>query len=120
MIRRPPRSTLFPYTTLFRSNARRSLFRRRWKRKRCASVLRTVVTGFLLKQKNAFGTSSIAWSVKDRKKTKNLRGSVCRLCVRLWSSTAGTLNSTRKKGADRSSVLHYRGCKETRICSTDG
>src|SRR5437870_10177327 len=25
MIRRPPRSTLFPYTTLFRSRARRSL-----------------------------------------------------------------------------------------------
>src|SRR3712207_8427161 len=29
MIRRPPRSTLFPYTTLFRSGARRALPRRR-------------------------------------------------------------------------------------------
>src|SRR5258708_18132168 len=28
MIRRPPRSTLFPYTTLFRSLARRWVFRR--------------------------------------------------------------------------------------------
>src|SRR5258708_23777581 len=28
MIRRPPRSTLFPYTTLFRSARRRRLFRR--------------------------------------------------------------------------------------------
>src|SRR5258708_15531045 len=28
MIRRPPRSTLFPYTTLFRSSAFRSKFRR--------------------------------------------------------------------------------------------
>src|SRR2546430_13356364 len=28
MIRRPPRSTLFPYTTLFRSNARFSLVHR--------------------------------------------------------------------------------------------
>src|SRR2546422_2416722 len=27
MIRRPPRSTLFPYTTLFRSLARREIFR---------------------------------------------------------------------------------------------
>src|SRR5260370_40787482 len=27
MIRRPPRSTLFPYTTLFRSNAERELHR---------------------------------------------------------------------------------------------
>src|SRR5260370_5788245 len=29
MIRRPPRSTLFPYTTLFRSPARRNLLRLR-------------------------------------------------------------------------------------------
>src|SRR3712207_8960456 len=29
MIRRPPRSTLFPYTTLFRSHCRFGLFRRR-------------------------------------------------------------------------------------------
>src|SRR5256885_12843747 len=28
MIRRPPRSTLFPYTTLFRSQQRQSLFER--------------------------------------------------------------------------------------------
>src|SRR6266542_6297659 len=32
MIRRPPRSTLFPYTTLFRSRARG---RRWWRRGRC-------------------------------------------------------------------------------------
>src|SRR5258708_31399036 len=30
MIRRPPRSTLFPYTTLFRSEVLRSFFRRSW------------------------------------------------------------------------------------------
>src|SRR2546421_9076575 len=31
MIRRPPRSTLFPYTTLFRSGKRRGeCYRRRW------------------------------------------------------------------------------------------
>src|SRR6478672_7030064 len=39
MIRQPPRSTLFPYTTLFRSASRRSsgptaLRRRRWERRR--------------------------------------------------------------------------------------
>src|SRR5688572_30982178 len=34
MIRRPPRSTLFPYTTLFRSRPRESSFRRRpWRRR---------------------------------------------------------------------------------------
>src|ERR1039458_10393460 len=30
MIRRPPRSTLFPYTTLFRSRFSQNRFRRRW------------------------------------------------------------------------------------------
>src|SRR5258707_4724787 len=30
MIRRPPRSTLFPYTTLFRSQTHRALGRVRW------------------------------------------------------------------------------------------
>src|SRR5438094_4753670 len=37
MIRRPPRSTLFPYTTLFRSLASHGLRRRE---ARCASTLR--------------------------------------------------------------------------------
>src|SRR2546427_7436963 len=31
MIRRPPRSTLFPYTTLFRSDPRRRLQERDWR-----------------------------------------------------------------------------------------
>src|SRR2546429_3847727 len=31
MIRRPPRSTLFPYTTLFRSSGRSGCPRRRWR-----------------------------------------------------------------------------------------
>src|SRR2546430_3987377 len=30
MIRRPPRSTLFPYTTLFRSHCRTAAWRARW------------------------------------------------------------------------------------------
>src|SRR5258707_2299510 len=32
MIRRPPRSTLFPYTTLFRSNQFLQFYRFRWRR----------------------------------------------------------------------------------------
>src|SRR3712207_6924436 len=42
MIRRPPRSTLFPYTTLFRSNAVPGLDERQERchsRRRCASAL---------------------------------------------------------------------------------
>src|SRR6476620_11897909 len=36
MIRRPPRSTLFPYTTLFRSPGRRGCLPRRWCRRPCS------------------------------------------------------------------------------------
>src|SRR5437764_2130587 len=36
MIRRPPRSTLFPYTTLFRS---RELFDRGWKERKALTVV---------------------------------------------------------------------------------
>src|SRR2546422_11618820 len=45
MIRRPPRSTLFPYTTLFRSLVRRALDRRFSRRLRSNPV--TVVVGEL-------------------------------------------------------------------------
>src|SRR2546429_4095274 len=39
MIRRPPRSTLFPYTTLFRSSAEKNATRSRQSHARCVSVL---------------------------------------------------------------------------------
>src|SRR2546422_6874150 len=38
MIRRPPRSTLFPYTTLFRSRVRRGVRRRRARLRRSTAV----------------------------------------------------------------------------------
>src|ERR1051325_7611575 len=41
MIRRPPRSTLFPYTTLFRSIVRRPLLTRRTARQLLAPIVRT-------------------------------------------------------------------------------
>src|SRR2546429_6020341 len=37
MIRRPPRSTLFPYTTLFRSRVRSTRWRRDWRSKTAPS-----------------------------------------------------------------------------------
>src|SRR2546426_5695314 len=39
MIRRPPRSTLFPYTTLFRSRVKPDLKSGRWSRQRHAPTL---------------------------------------------------------------------------------
>src|SRR3712207_7205449 len=43
MIRRPPRSTLFPYTTLFRSSRPPPPRRRRWRRRRGGRPLFTPV-----------------------------------------------------------------------------
>src|SRR2546430_10456661 len=40
MIRRPPRSTLFPYTTLFRSDERRARARQRTRRRRPPAAVR--------------------------------------------------------------------------------
>src|SRR5256885_12243011 len=45
MIRRPPRSTLFPYTTLFRSVPRARSLGRREARALAGSVARTLVLG---------------------------------------------------------------------------
>src|SRR6516165_12798762 len=42
MIRQPPRSTLFPYTTLFRSSGQWHALRKRdWRSERCALVSRS-------------------------------------------------------------------------------
>src|SRR4051794_41615011 len=52
MIRRPPRSTLFPYTTLFRSRVVRTLTTARWSARAAATITNT------------------ALAVKDRKSTR--------------------------------------------------
>src|SRR5260221_7127528 len=71
MIRRPPRSTLFPYTTLFRS---RSLERRRWR----ALVLITWLH-ILQPLARAYG-----WSMRSEEHTSELQSHsdlVCRLLL---------------------------------------
>src|SRR2546425_10089647 len=45
MIRRPPRSTLFPYTTLFRSELGIRRLERGLEARRCAPVVRSDVAG---------------------------------------------------------------------------
>src|SRR5262245_64078253 len=65
MIRRPPRSTLFPYTTLFRSG---ELQRR--------GVAVTIVTGRMYS-----GTRDIARSEEHTSELQSLRHLVCRLLL---------------------------------------
>src|SRR3712207_7574825 len=61
MIRRPPRSTLFPYTTLFRSHSRG--FRRGF---RVAYVARQVLTALIV----VVGVSTVVFFAVDRKSTR--------------------------------------------------
>src|SRR5438874_4582776 len=63
MIRRPPRSTLFPYTTLFRS----LLAKERWRRIkiRCECIHRLAETGWSGQPVDAF-----APYLEDRKSTR--------------------------------------------------
>src|SRR2546427_8207745 len=60
MIRRPPRSTLFPYTTLFRSNRRR--YYRRDRPKRCRRASRLPV--------HSWSAHLLFDPVRDRKSTR--------------------------------------------------
>src|SRR2546430_10990677 len=62
MIRRPPRSTLFPYTTLFRSN-RRAFFHPLAHQFRCPPFFRRLL-GF------DFHSFPIGGSFRDRKSTR--------------------------------------------------
>src|SRR5260221_594948 len=80
MIRRPPRSTLFPYTTLFRSRKRRSAHRRRRRSARpgtcCSIALPFSRTSFLMvaDRKSTRLNSShtvISYAVFCLKKKKN-------------------------------------------------
>src|SRR5256885_4388991 len=62
MIRRPPRSTLFPYTTLFRSLRGRS----------AASLRQNCVTVFSF-SKNHFSSPSGRWSIENEKTVTQFR-----------------------------------------------
>src|SRR5258707_8628852 len=64
MIRRPPRSTLFPYTTLFRSNADRAVRRRSRIERRAAA--RAHGTHLLSRPQSRDGTSCLAENAAGR------------------------------------------------------
>src|SRR2546425_7796654 len=86
MIRRPPRSTLFPYTTLFRSCYRRFLRRDATERhyvraSQVATVLLTVVSAVATLY---MGSIAGAWKLRSEEHTSELQSLaylVCRLLL---------------------------------------
>src|SRR6266705_3661025 len=79
MIRRPPRSTLFPYTTLFRSSCRRRRPRHSGRGRPCRSARRSeehtselqspydLVCRLLLEKKNTFKYAKMHYKEKKKK-----------------------------------------------------
>src|SRR5437016_6969330 len=71
MIRRPPRSTLFPYTTLFRS--------RPWKGSMISTIKRTMLLG--VKNSPPFCPSEKHRSEEHTSELQSLTNLVCRLLL---------------------------------------
>src|SRR3989449_4792305 len=72
MIRRPPRSTLFPYTTLFRSQAQRDRLRSAGQANRVEQIeIVAEITEAWQKSRRDYVTAHISGSlVEDRKSTR--------------------------------------------------
>src|SRR3712207_7041432 len=70
MIRRPPRSTLFPYTTLFRSETLESAVGQLLKKWGATLALAESCTGGLLAKRLTDSAGSSAYFKEDRKSTR--------------------------------------------------
>src|SRR3712207_6949465 len=90
MIRRPPRSTLFPYTTLFRSRAAVDELRERghsvvdagpWALGRMSAVARDSRDGMLRAAANARGAQGYARSEEHTSELQSRQYLVCRLLL---------------------------------------
>src|SRR3712207_8868016 len=96
MIRRPPRSTLFPYTTLFRSLRPTSL-------KRIEGILRKHIKGKAIGSKKlAHLSNAQVWNWIDRKSTR-LNSSHANISYAVFC-----LKKKKKKSGVQTSVLTTR------------
>src|SRR5437016_11790455 len=75
MIRRPPRSTLFPYTTLFRSQLRHRLAPAGWRRRSRRNISRCAAT------RDVSPTSTPPRSEEHTSELQSLTNLVCRLLL---------------------------------------
>src|SRR3712207_7984920 len=99
MIRRPPRSTLFPYTTLFRSSYRGRAFRSRRASSRCSRCKSSVRENLPLRNPVTAAIGSAGTAVRSEEHTSELQSRqylVCRLLLekKKKSTTDMTLEYT--------------------------
>src|SRR3712207_7833102 len=101
MIRRPPRSTLFPYTTLFRSNGDRATF---------GGVAQTDDNGQVVKGHEQYTDHGPATPLKvlstDRKSTR-LNSSHANISYAVFCLKKKKKNQTRKQLYNKSHINTY-------------
>src|SRR3712207_6966505 len=99
MIRRPPRSTLFPYTTLFRSEDRSYSMEKRYVRKD-GSVAWVHLTVSLVRGPSGEPLYSIAQAQRSEEHTSELQSRqylVCRLLLETKTGVRETANRAEPK-----------------------
>src|SRR2546425_3435829 len=94
MIRRPPRSTLFPYTTLFRSHAERHLLARpQLTREPLGYLKRRALHTVNRSEEHTSELQSLAYLVcrllLEKKKRRSRRNSVCGTGRSCWMTAVG-------------------------------
>src|SRR5258707_4019692 len=98
MIRRPPRSTLFPYTTLFRSLGRRE-------RRAAALVGFAQHTGHVLRLDAAFAQAALEEIKRDRKSTRlnssHANISYAVFCLKKKKNTRSSDSRIHRRSLDR-------------------
>src|SRR5690349_22785882 len=102
MIRRPPRSTLFPYTTLFRSGGNRSLMRLVSLKTVIAVGVMAVVLGRIASAQDLQATQPAARSEEHTSELQSRRDLVCRLL----------LEKKKQKMRRRAASAHSRGTED--------
>src|SRR2546430_13706911 len=81
MIRRPPRSTLFPYTTLFRSNRGAPCWRQRYSSGTAGQKISSPISDRRRAAGNASATQASARSEEHTSELQSQSNLVCRLLL---------------------------------------
>src|SRR2546422_4789583 len=99
MIRRPPRSTLFPYTTLFRSPFRRVVLGRRQAEARPVSERQDGLDRPLAERLHPYHNRTAPVLKRSEEHTSELQSRlhlVCRLLLEKKKKRTNTLSATKK------------------------